>query len=126
METDNRERAEEWLREHHSEGAIVTDTQSGDVGHIFASGQILWEKPNEQSKMSLLVDENNILQKMVAASMRQQRHSTGTRTFVILEVSKATYDEIHGKLRAAAYNHAFEGPLIDMHGIALEQEKEPG
>jgi hypothetical protein len=50
-----------------------------------------------------------------------------TYTYVELEVSAATYDEIALKLREAGYTHAFderrEGPpAIDMHGIALVKE----
>jgi hypothetical protein len=45
---------------------------------------------------------------------------TYTYTYVLLEVSKAVYDEIAAKLTQAGYHHAFgsEGE-IDMHGIAL-------
>jgi hypothetical protein len=42
-----------------------------------------------------------------------------THTYVELEVSAAAYDEIAGKLRAAAYDHAFHDEVIDMHGIGL-------
>lgn len=50
-----------------------------------------------------------------------------TYTYVILEVSQAVYDEIAGKLRAAAYDQAFHedadgSVVIDMHGIALKRE----
>lgn len=43
-----------------------------------------------------------------------------THTFVTMEVSRAAYDEIAGKMRDAGYGHAFVDGLIDMHGIALE------
>lgn len=43
-----------------------------------------------------------------------------TYTYAELEVSKAAYDEIAGKLRAANYDHAFmDNGTIDMHGIGL-------
>lgn len=47
-----------------------------------------------------------------------------THTYAVLEVSKDTFDEIHAKLEAAGYQHAFnaipgEPACIDMHGIAL-------
>lgn len=47
-----------------------------------------------------------------------------TRTYVILDISQAAYDEIAKKLRDAKYDHAFhqeEGAaeVIDMQGIAL-------
>lgn len=43
-----------------------------------------------------------------------------THTYVELEISKAAYDEIAGKLRAAGYHHVFtDGGAIDMHGLAL-------
>lgn len=47
-----------------------------------------------------------------------------TRTFAICEVSKATFEEIAKKFREAGYDHAFEdeGKIIDMHGIALQEE----
>lgn len=51
-----------------------------------------------------------------------------THTYVILEVSSATYDEIKAKLEAADYHHAFHedreyGIVVDMHGIALAKTK---
>lgn len=46
-----------------------------------------------------------------------------TRTYALLAVSPAAYDEIGKALRAAGYDHAFHeeerGTCIDMHGIAL-------
>lgn len=42
-----------------------------------------------------------------------------THTSALLEVSAATHAEIRGKLEAAEYHHAFDGEVIDMHGIAL-------
>ncbi len=56
-----------------------------------------------------------------------------TRTYAVLEVSKAAYDEIAEKLRAAEYHQAFIAEfvddrtsvsrvVIDMHGIALAEE----
>lgn len=55
-----------------------------------------------------------------------------THTFVTLEVSQETYNEIYEKLAKAEYHQAFfeNDTLIDMHGIALivkertEQEKQ--
>lgn len=43
-----------------------------------------------------------------------------TYTYVLMEVSPQTYDEIAKKMRDAEYDHAFgdEGE-IDMHGIAI-------
>lgn len=45
-----------------------------------------------------------------------------TRTYAVLEVSRATFDEIADKLREAGYGHAFDdgGRTIDMHGIGLQ------
>lgn len=40
-------------------------------------------------------------------------------TFVELEISRAAWQEIADKLRAAGYDHCFEGETIDMHGIAI-------
>jgi hypothetical protein len=46
-----------------------------------------------------------------------------TYTYAVLDVSPATFREIHAKLKAAGYGHAImeeDGKaLIDMHGIAL-------
>lgn len=54
-----------------------------------------------------------------------------TRTYVILHVSEAAYEEIRKKLADAGYEHAFHhnpeapaSPRIDMHGIALVPEVE--
>lgn len=57
-----------------------------------------------------------------------------THTYAVLEVSKATFDEIASKLREAGYSHAFHSEshgadreqkdvIIDMHGIGLKQEE---
>lgn len=46
-----------------------------------------------------------------------------TRTYVLLDVSRATYEEVRAKLELAGYGHVFiddaGGQRIDMHGIAL-------
>lgn len=42
-----------------------------------------------------------------------------THTYATLDVSKAVFDEIAAKLRAAGYDHSFDGNVIDMHGIGL-------
>jgi hypothetical protein len=70
----------------------------------------------------------------LAREVRQERRPSGggtdsqmtrsTHTYATLGVSQAAYDEIAEKLRAAEYHHAFDGPLIDMHGIALEPPAE--
>jgi hypothetical protein len=49
----------------------------------------------------------------------------GTHTYAILKLSRAAYDEIAEKLRAASYDHAFDGELIDMHGLAVSPEDPP-
>lgn len=43
-----------------------------------------------------------------------------TRTYAILDVSPAAYDEIEAKLRSAGYEHAID-EVIDMHGLALRR-----
>ena len=51
--------------------------------------------------------------------------ATATHTYVELELSQATYDEIERKLLEAGYDHLFvQGPgsAIDMHGIAVTRE----
>lgn len=48
---------------------------------------------------------------------------TYTHTYVVLEVSAATYDEIASLLRDAGYDHVFgDDGEIDMHGLALAKE----
>lgn len=43
-----------------------------------------------------------------------------TYTFALMQVSKATYDEIKQKLEEAGYGHAIhDDGNLDMHGIAL-------
>lgn len=49
-----------------------------------------------------------------------------TYTYAILTVTQAAWDEIETKLRAAGHEQAIhtdddEGPLLDMHGIALQR-----
>lgn len=48
-----------------------------------------------------------------------------TRTYAILELSPAAYEEIAKKLRDAGYGHAFmEEGVIDMFGIGVSKEQE--
>lgn len=49
-----------------------------------------------------------------------------TYTYVILQVSEETYNEIKDKLKAADYGHAFDNGVIDMHGIALSTKDPNG
>jgi hypothetical protein len=42
-----------------------------------------------------------------------------THTYAVLELSKAAFDEITQKLRAAGYDHAFHDDVVDMQGIAV-------
>jgi hypothetical protein len=50
-----------------------------------------------------------------------------TFTYATMEVSKATYEEIKTKLIEADYDHAIVrddgSEVLDMHGIALKEEK---
>lgn len=51
-------------------------------------------------------------------------------TYVIMNVSSATYEEIARKMREAGYAHAFhyergESAVIDMHGIAVRDDGSP-
>lgn len=49
-----------------------------------------------------------------------------TYTYALLPLSRAAYDEIAAKLRAAGYDQAFhEDDIIDMHGIAVQPEGSP-
>jgi hypothetical protein len=43
-----------------------------------------------------------------------------TYTYAILDVSQTTWNEVAEGLRNAGYGHAFDGNIIDMHGIALQ------
>lgn len=47
-----------------------------------------------------------------------------TYTYAILQVSQAVYDEIRSELTAAGYDQEVLGdklgPILDMHGIALQ------
>lgn len=47
-----------------------------------------------------------------------------THTYAKLNVSPAFHSEVTGKLKAAGYSHAFDGDVIDMHGIALVPDSE--
>ena len=51
---------------------------------------------------------------------------TSTYTYATMEISKAAWDEIAEKLKEAGYTQAFHdfGRVLDMHGIALVQERE--
>lgn len=64
---------------------------------------------------------------MKALSEREEAMSIRqTHTFSILEISKAAYEEIKGKLTEAGYEHAIikegEREVIDMNGIAVGPE----
>jgi hypothetical protein len=52
-----------------------------------------------------------------------------THTFVVLDLSPTAFREIHAKLEAAGYSHAFLGSegreVIDMAGIAVASESRP-
>jgi hypothetical protein len=49
-----------------------------------------------------------------------------THTHSVLRISTPAYNEIRTLLEAAGYQHAFSsdqhGPLIDMHGIAVQSK----
>lgn len=46
-----------------------------------------------------------------------------THTYAILEISESAYKEIRGKLEEAEYQEQLHEDIIDMHGIAIKQEK---
>jgi len=102
LDTESRISAENWLREQDSEGAHIIDTQRGDRAKLDPNGHLVWKERN------------------IASNIRH------THTYAVLSVSKACYDEIHGRLTAAGYTHAFhqtrDGAVIDMQGIALQQD----
>lgn len=46
-----------------------------------------------------------------------------THTYVVMNVTRGTYDEVARKMRDAGYDHVFgEDGEIDMHGVALGAE----
>lgn len=53
-----------------------------------------------------------------------------TYTYVLMDVSPTTYEEIKKKLLDAGYQHALhedrhgDGVVLDMHGIALRLDKD--
>lgn len=55
-------------------------------------------------------------------------HLRQTRTYVEMELSPSSYDEIAQKMREADYGHAFLsgvfGGAIDMHGLAIVRAAE--
>jgi hypothetical protein len=59
-----------------------------------------------------------------------KRGARMTYTYAILDVSPAAYAEIRAKLAAVGYGHSFhkdgKDEVIDMRGIALRQQPEPG
>lgn len=46
-----------------------------------------------------------------------------SHTYAVLKISPAAYIEILEKLKAAGYEHAIDGGIIDMHGLALEPDQ---
>jgi hypothetical protein len=42
-----------------------------------------------------------------------------THTYVTLELTENAYQEIRSALLKAGYSHAFNGEVIDMHGLAV-------
>jgi hypothetical protein len=112
VETDNKEVALGWLKEYASIAAKVIDADTGVAWSLSPSGEVMQLATVSTSHLPVTP---------------RQFVRTSTHTYAILEVSKACYDEISGKLRAAAYTHAFQngedGAVIDMHGIALKQDR---
>jgi len=50
-----------------------------------------------------------------------------THTYAVLDVTRATYEEIRAKLDAAGYADRFhEDGLIDLHGLAIQPQEEEG
>ena len=51
-----------------------------------------------------------------------------THTYVIMELTKASYEEIMSKMKDAGYDHVFNEhdgrQVIDMHGIAVSEVKD--
>lgn len=54
--------------------------------------------------------------------LRSVKDLRSTHTYAILELSPAAYSEIREKLANAGYQHAFNGDVIDMHGIGVTAE----
>lgn len=56
-------------------------------------------------------------------AVNRQTPPSMTHTYATLGLSKAAYDEIRDKLKAAGYDHAFiHDGTIDMHGIGVTCE----
>lgn len=54
------------------------------------------------------------------------RREAMTYSVAILDISKEAYWEIRRKLRDAGYSHCFHEDIIDMSGIAVRIEAQPG
>lgn len=48
-----------------------------------------------------------------------------THTYAVLDVSRATFDDVKRRLTDAGYEHTFHDDVIDMHGIALRAVDTP-
>ena len=46
-----------------------------------------------------------------------------TRTYALMPVSRAAFEEIKASLVGAGYEHAIDGDRLDMHGIAVTPEE---
>lgn len=118
INTDDIEKAIAWLKILSSIAATLTDTHTGQSWRMNASGEIV------------PISIDTLASKGKAAITPRRPQLRTTRTYAILEVSKEAYDEITKRLQAAGYTHAFQqtdsGTVIDMDGIALQQEPVSG
>lgn len=141
LHTNDLEVALQWLRDLSSIAATLVDTETGHSWKVNADGSVVKsidtpalrpadqrEHGRERSNLWTRNDPDLVppadakadVERMIRPALRT------TYTYAILEISKAAYDEIQNKLAAAGYTHAFQqtsdGAVIDMHGIALQQE----
>jgi hypothetical protein len=75
------------------------------------------------TQFEIIADIDKIIEQGVPERTPNQLPPTrsGTHTFAALEVSAAAFDEIATSLRAARYDHAFIGDIIDMTNIGLDR-----
>lgn len=79
-------------------------------------------RPSPRGEWSrVIVNDRGVVMVQTTRIAISPRH---TYTFAALELTKASYDEIAAKLRAAGYDHAFtRDGAIDMHGIGVVLEE---
>lgn len=104
----------------HDDGDVAT-------GGLWAvSGLLIVLGPVHTAQESLA--DETIPPPIARPSRTTFRHRRSmTYTYAILPVSRAAFEEIAAKLRAAGYDHVFHedegGTIIDLHGVAIQAEE---